>query len=102
MPSWKACRCLYPLLPTVRDVPETETTLLTEPWGVAYQLFNTSRSAYEMSRRGLQVNIGAHGELPLGLNYHKEMWFFQQGGMSPYEVSLWITPYALDAMLQVS
>jgi adenine deaminase len=23
-----------------------------------------------------------------GLNYHKEMWFFTQGGMSPYEVSL--------------
>ena len=40
-----------------------------------------------MVDRGLHANIGAHGEPPLGLNYHKEMLFTQAGGMSNYEVS---------------
>ncbi|KAG8988372.1 hypothetical protein FRB90_002790 [Tulasnella sp. 427] len=52
----------------------------------AYQLFNTSTSVHEMTKRGLISNIGAHGEPPVGLNYHEEMWFFSQGGMTPYEV----------------
>jgi len=38
-----------------------------------------------MVKLGMHASIGAHGEAPLGLNYHKEMWFFTQGGMSPYE-----------------
>ncbi|KAG8914111.1 hypothetical protein FRC01_004220 [Tulasnella sp. 417] len=52
----------------------------------AYQLFNTSASVYEMTKRGLNGNVGAHGEPPVGLNYHEEMWFFSKGGMTPYEV----------------
>lgn len=52
----------------------------------AYQFFNTSASVYEMTKRGLNGNVGAHGEPPVGLNYHEEMWFFSQGGMTPYEV----------------
>ncbi|KAG8881276.1 hypothetical protein FRB98_004435 [Tulasnella sp. 332] len=52
----------------------------------AYQLFNTSASVHQMTKMGIFANIGAHGEPPLGLNYHKEMWFFAQGGMTPYEV----------------
>jgi len=39
-----------------------------------------------MTKRGLNANIGAHGEPPLGLNYHAEMFFFHKGGMTPYEV----------------
>ncbi|KAG8928327.1 hypothetical protein FRC00_001792 [Tulasnella sp. 408] len=38
-----------------------------------------------MTKRGLNGNVGAHGEPPVGLNYHEEMWFFSQGGMTPYE-----------------
>lgn len=52
----------------------------------SYQLFNTSASVYEMTKRGLNGNVGAHGEPPVGLNYHEEMWFFTKGGMTPYEV----------------
>jgi cytosine/adenosine deaminase-related metal-dependent hydrolase len=41
-----------------------------------------------MVRKGLLANIGAHGEQPLGLNYHAEMDFFATGGLTNYEVSL--------------
>lgn len=40
-----------------------------------------------MVDRGLQANIGAHGEPPLGFNYHAEMLFAQAGGLTNYEVS---------------
>ena len=40
-----------------------------------------------MVDRGLLTHIGAHGEPPLGLNYHAEMFFARQGGLSNYEVS---------------
>lgn len=39
-----------------------------------------------MVHKGLKAHIGAHGEPPLGLNYHAEMFFTQQGGLSNYEV----------------
>ena len=41
-----------------------------------------------MVRKGLLANIGAHGEPPLGLNYHAELDFFAAGGLSNYEVSI--------------
>lgn len=44
-----------------------------------------------MVDRGLLTHIGAHGEPPLGLNYHAEMFFARQGGLSNYEVSSYIT-----------
>lgn len=40
-----------------------------------------------MVEKGLLTHIGAHGEPPLGVNYHAEMWFAKQGGLSNYEVS---------------
>jgi hypothetical protein len=40
-----------------------------------------------MVHKGLLANIGAHGEPPLGLNYHAEMGFTAKGGLSNYEVS---------------
>lgn len=40
-----------------------------------------------MTKRYLNANIGAHGEPPIGLNYHEEMFFFTEGGMTPFEVS---------------
>ena len=39
-----------------------------------------------MVQMGLKAHIGAHGEPPLGLNYHAEMFFTQQGGLTNYEV----------------
>lgn len=39
-----------------------------------------------MVRKGLLAHIGAHGEPPLGLNYHAEMGFFADGGLTNYEV----------------
>ncbi|GLB35482.1 putative amidohydrolase family protein [Lyophyllum shimeji] len=52
----------------------------------SYQLFNTSASVAKMVDKGLLAHIGAHGEPPLGLNYHAEMFFTKQGGLSNYEV----------------
>ncbi|KAG6903851.1 hypothetical protein DXG01_014362 [Tephrocybe rancida] len=39
-----------------------------------------------MVDKGLLAHIGAHGDPPLGLNYHAEMLFTKQGGLSNYEV----------------
>jgi len=39
-----------------------------------------------MTEMGLLTHIGAHGEPPLGSNYHAEMWFAKQGGLSNYDV----------------
>ncbi|TFY58581.1 hypothetical protein EVJ58_g6333 [Rhodofomes roseus] len=52
----------------------------------SYALFNTSISTAKMVHKGLRAHIGAHGEPPLGLNYHAEMFFTQQGGLTNYEV----------------
>lgn len=52
----------------------------------AYALFNTSASVAKMVKQGLKAHIGAHGEPPLGVNYHAEMFFTQKGGLSNYEV----------------
>lgn len=41
-----------------------------------------------MVKQGLRAHIGAHGEPPLGLNYHAEMYFTQQGGLDSYEVTV--------------
>lgn len=40
-----------------------------------------------MVQKGLKVHIGAHGEPPIGLNYHAEMFFTKLGGLTNYEVS---------------
>lgn len=52
----------------------------------SYSLFNTSTSVADMVHRGLKAHIGAHGEPPLGLNYHEEMVFAKVGGLTNYEV----------------
>jgi len=54
---------------------------------LAYAFYNTSASVTKMVSKGLLANIGAHGEPPLGLNYHAEMSFTGAGGLSNYEVS---------------
>ncbi|KAF9009485.1 hypothetical protein BDQ17DRAFT_1235809 [Cyathus striatus] len=52
----------------------------------SYALFNTSASVAKMVEKGLLANIGAHGEPPLGVNYHAEMSFTKAGGLSNYQV----------------
>ena len=54
---------------------------------LAFAFYNTSESTAKMVHMGLKAHIGAHGEPPLGLNYHAEMFFTRVGGLSNYEVS---------------
>ncbi|KAJ3543125.1 hypothetical protein NMY22_g3250 [Coprinellus aureogranulatus] len=51
----------------------------------SYAFFNTSTSVAKMVHKGLRAHIGAHGEPPLGLNYHAEMEFTRAGGLTRYE-----------------
>ena len=44
-----------------------------------------SKSANELAKRGVMVNIGAHGQRE-GLGAHWEMWMLAQGGMNLHEV----------------
>ncbi|KAI0648336.1 hypothetical protein C8Q79DRAFT_1008671 [Trametes meyenii] len=52
----------------------------------SYQVFNTSISTAKLVHKGLKAHIGAHGEQPLGVNYHAEMFFTKAGGLTNYEV----------------
>lgn len=67
-----------------------EDTIVMDPMmtvsSSAFALFNSSASIAKMVQKGLHAHIGAHGENPLGLMYHQEMWFARQGGLSNYEV----------------
>ncbi|ESK86757.1 amidohydrolase [Moniliophthora roreri MCA 2997] len=67
------------------DILEGLTESIAAP-SYAYTLFNVSASAARMSRLGVPLHIGAHGENPKGHNYHAEMFFAKQGGLSNYEV----------------
>ena len=44
----------------------------------------SAREAHRLSRRGVPVTIGAHGQQQ-GLGSHWEMWSFVRGGMTPIE-----------------
>lgn len=66
---------------------------------VAYALFNTSESTAKMVQMGLKAHIGAHGEPPLGLNYHEEMFFAKLGGLTNYEVRRHILFYCWNLTL---
>ncbi|TDL25447.1 hypothetical protein BD410DRAFT_717925 [Rickenella mellea] len=70
---------------TRHDILEGLTESTSRP-SASYALFNTSSSVAKMVKMGLLAHIGAHGEPPLGLNYHAEMHFTQTGGLSNYEV----------------
>ncbi|KAK0227855.1 hypothetical protein IW262DRAFT_1347501 [Armillaria fumosa] len=74
------------LLKFVRhDILEGLTKSTSRPRS-SYALFNTLASVAKMVHMGLKTHIGAHGEPPLGLNYHVEMFFTQRGRLSNYEV----------------
>lgn len=70
---------------TRHDILESLSESTTRPAN-SYALFNTSASVAKMIDNGLLAHIGAHGEPPLGLNYHAEMAFTKSGGLSNYEV----------------
>jgi imidazolonepropionase-like amidohydrolase/Tol biopolymer transport system component len=44
--------------------------------------FNNARVAAELQSRGVEVQLGAHGQRE-GLGAHWELWMFGQGGMTP-------------------
>ncbi len=46
--------------------------------------FNNAKIAAELARKGVLVNIGAHGQRE-GLAVHWELWMLAQGGLSPME-----------------
>ncbi|KAF4578451.1 hypothetical protein EYR36_000258 [Pleurotus pulmonarius] len=70
---------------TRHDILEGLTESTARPLQ-SYALFNTSISVAKMVHKGLRAHIGAHGEPPLGLNYHAEMFFAKAGGLTNYEV----------------
>ncbi|TRM63706.1 hypothetical protein BD626DRAFT_495129 [Schizophyllum amplum] len=70
-------------------IPHTTLYELTESSArpkYSFELWNMTTDAARLAERGVRVHIGAHGEQPMGLNYHSEMWFTRQGGLSNYEV----------------
>jgi imidazolonepropionase-like amidohydrolase len=50
-----------------------------------YNHVEEARLATGLSRAGVEVQLGAHGQRE-GLGAHWEMWMFAQGGMTPMEV----------------
>jgi len=46
--------------------------------------FNAARNAAALAKRGVLVNIGAHGQRE-GLGAHWEIWMLEQGGLTPLE-----------------
>ncbi|KAF8216523.1 hypothetical protein K438DRAFT_1797365 [Mycena galopus ATCC 62051] len=70
-------------------VPHANLNILSESTARpkhSYQLFNTSTSAAKMVHKGLKIFVGAHGENPVGLNYHAELSYTKAGGLTNYEV----------------
>jgi imidazolonepropionase-like amidohydrolase/Tol biopolymer transport system component len=49
-----------------------------------FNVFNIARTATELQRAGVDVNLGAHGQRE-GLGAHWEMWTFAKGGMTTLE-----------------
>ncbi len=49
-----------------------------------FNVFNVARTAVELQRAGVPVNMGAHGQRE-GLGAHWEMWTLARGGMSSLE-----------------
>ena len=41
-----------------------------------------------MVAEGQKTFIGAHGEAPIGFNYHSEMHFAKMGGLDNFEVRI--------------
>ncbi|KZT44231.1 composite domain of metallo-dependent hydrolase [Sistotremastrum suecicum HHB10207 ss-3] len=64
----------------------------------SFQLYNTSASINKLVQRGLRAHIGAHGEPPIGYNYHGEMWLFQLGGMDSYKILQCATSFAAETL----
>lgn len=70
---------------TRHDILEGVSESTSRPFD-SMALWNVSASVANMVHRGLRAHIGAHGEPPLGLMYHQEMFYAKAGGLSNYEV----------------
>lgn len=67
------------------DILESLTEVKQAPKS-SYQFFNTTKSTAKLASRGVRTNVGAHGEQPIGLLYHSEMFMMSLGGQEPYQV----------------
>ncbi|KAJ4463331.1 hypothetical protein C8J55DRAFT_444178 [Lentinula edodes] len=67
------------------DILEKLTESVARPRS-SYVMFNASVYAAKMVNDGLKIHIGAHGEQPMGHNYHAEMFFTKSGGLTNFEV----------------
>ncbi|KAF9068356.1 hypothetical protein BDP27DRAFT_1327507 [Rhodocollybia butyracea] len=67
------------------DILEKFTESIARPLS-SYVMFNASTYAAKMVKQGLKVHIGGHGEEPKGHNYHAEMFFAKEGGLTNYQV----------------
>ena len=47
-----------------------------------------------MVAKGHRTHIGAHGEPPLGVNYHAEMMFTKAGGLTNYEARIYYCTFS--------
>ncbi|KAJ8593990.1 hypothetical protein M405DRAFT_879032 [Rhizopogon salebrosus TDB-379] len=70
---------------TRHDILEGLSESTSRPFN-SMALWNVSALVANMVGRGLRAHIGAHGEPPLGLMYHQEMFYAKAGGLSNYEV----------------
>ena len=86
MITWRGFLNLPLGLLTVSTQQHVTLTALTKI--LAYAFYNTSTSVASMVGKGLRALIGAHGENPVGHNYHAELSFAKAGGLSNYEVSM--------------
>ncbi|THU96354.1 hypothetical protein K435DRAFT_722853 [Dendrothele bispora CBS 962.96] len=77
---------------TRHDILEVVTESTARP-KQSFQLFNTSASIGKMVDMGFKALIGAHGEPPLGVNYHAEM-AFANAGMNNYQTLQAATSWA--------
>ncbi len=80
---WKKDRLLrYTPRALVDSRSRHRTMIPQEEYENGYIL--TSKSLKKLNDAGVNVNLGAHGQLQ-GLGAHWELWMLQQGGMSNYE-----------------
>ncbi|MCI0652709.1 MAG: amidohydrolase family protein [Planctomycetes bacterium] len=78
---WKNQRLLRFVPRSVIDPRARRRTMMPED---EYHHTASAAMAAEIEKRGGNVQIGAHGQLP-GLDVHWEMWMLAQGGLTPHE-----------------
>ena len=78
---WENPRLSKFVPPFVLDPRSRRRTMVPED---EFNHFNVARIAGNLSKAGVTVNTGAHGQRE-GLGLHWEIWMMNQGGLSPHE-----------------